>query len=152
MNKQTKILLMFLVSAVFCTGLLHAEERDREGAFAGVFLKRAEHPVGEREYLALVIKPFESDDHVTILVPRNEDFMHAASALHEGDKVEIGFVREEGQKWLRAYRFIASTSPIGRTLTRELRMLEGLILTEAAGNSRRKLPFKESKTGSGGST
>ena len=101
MNKQTKILLMSLIAAVFFTGLLHAEEQRREGAFAGVFLKRAERAVGEREYLALVVKPFERDDHVTVLVPRNDDFMHAARLLKEGDKVEIGFVTEEGQKWLK---------------------------------------------------
>ncbi|MGB2807298.1 MAG: hypothetical protein WBC22_06135, partial [Sedimentisphaerales bacterium] len=101
MKNQTKILLMSLVAAVLFAGLLQAEERDRNVEVRGVFVKRVERPVGEREYLALVIKPFERDDHVTVLVPRNDDFMHAARVLKEGDKVEIGFVIEEGQKWLK---------------------------------------------------
>jgi len=101
MKKQYKILLMFLIGAVLFTSLLHAEERDREGAFAGVFIKRAERPIGEREYLALVVKPFEGDDNVTVFVPRKDDFMQAVRRLREGDKVEIGFVTEEGQKWLK---------------------------------------------------
>jgi hypothetical protein len=101
MNKQTKILLMFLIAAFLFTGLLYAEERDRNVEVRGVFVNRAERPVGERVYLALVIKPFERDGHVTILVPRNDDFMHAARELREGDKVEIGFVRDQGQKWLK---------------------------------------------------
>ena len=78
MKTQFKILLVSLITTILFAGMLHAEERDREGAFAGVFLTRAEQPVGEREYLGLVIKPFESDDHVLVLVPRNADFMHAA--------------------------------------------------------------------------
>ena len=101
MESKSKTLMLALIAAVLFTGLLHAEERDRNVEVRGVFVKLAERPVGEREYLALVIKPLERDDHVTVLVPRNEDFMHAARQLREGDKVEIGCVVEEGQKWLK---------------------------------------------------
>ena len=101
MKIQFKILIVSLITTVLFTGLLNAEERDREGAFAGVFLDRAEHWLGDRQYLAVIVKPLESDDRVTILVPRNEDFMQVARELREGDKVEIGFVREVGQKWLK---------------------------------------------------
>jgi len=101
MGNKSKTLVLALIATVWFTGLLHAEERDRNVEVRGVFVTRAERQLGEREYLALVIKPFERDDHVTVLVPRNEDFMHAARQLREGDKVEIGCVVEEGQKWLK---------------------------------------------------
>ncbi|MHC4604377.1 MAG: hypothetical protein ACYS6W_13720, partial [Planctomycetota bacterium] len=101
MKKQCTILMLGLLVAAVFTGILWAEREREEGEVRGTFLRHAEREVGERGYLAIVIKPVESDDHMTVLVPRKEDFLHAARMLQEGDKVEIVFVVEEGQRWLK---------------------------------------------------
>jgi hypothetical protein len=141
MKIKSKILVVSLITTVLFACLLQAEERDREGDVAGVFLKRAERQLGEREYLALVVKPFESDDLVTVLVPRNDDFMHAGRDLREGDKVEIGFVREEGQKWLKRIKIERRTEerrPPEDAHRRELSMHRSE-LQERAHNLKREL-------------
>lgn len=101
MKKQCTILMLGLFVAVVFSSVLWAEQRPGQGEVRGSFVQLAEREVGEREYLAIVIKPVESDDHITVLVPRNEDFLHAARTLQKGDKVEIGYVVEEGQRWLK---------------------------------------------------
>lgn len=101
MKKQCTILMLGLFVAVVFSSVLWAEQRPGQGEVRGAFVGLAEREFGEREYLAIVIKPVESDDHVTVLVPRNEDFLHAARTLQKGDKVEIGYVVEEGQRWLK---------------------------------------------------
>ena len=101
MKKQFRILMLGLFVASVFSGILLAERRPGQGEVRGTFVALAERGVGEREYLAIVIKPRESDDHVTVLVPRKEDFLHAARTLQKGDKVEIGYVVEGGQKWLK---------------------------------------------------
>lgn len=106
MKKKLRILTLGLFVAVVFSSVLWAEQRPenrrrRQGEVRGAFVGLAEREVGEREYLAIVIKPRESDDHVTVLVPRNEDFLNAARTLQKGDKVEIGYVVEEGQRWLK---------------------------------------------------
>lgn len=101
MKKQFRILMLGLLLASVFSGVLLAERRPGQGEVRGSFVQLAEREFGEREYLAIVIKPLESDDHVTVLVPRNEDFLHAARTLQKGDKVKIGYVVEEGQRWLK---------------------------------------------------
>ncbi len=101
MKKKCRILMLGLFVASVFSGVLWAERRLGRGEVRGSFVRLAEREVGEREYLAIVIKPVESDDHVTVLVPRKEDFLHAARALQKGDKVEIGYVVEDEQKWLK---------------------------------------------------
>jgi len=106
MKKKFRILTLGLFVAAVFSSVLWAEQRPenrrrRQGEVRGAFVGLAEREAGEREYLAIVIKPRESDDHVTVLVPRNEDFLHAARTLQKGDKVEIGYVVEEGQRWLK---------------------------------------------------
>ena len=101
MKKKFRILMLGLLLASVFSGVLLAERRPGQGEVRGSFVQLAEREVGEREYLAIVIKPVESDDHVTVLVPRKEDFLHAARTLQKGDKVEIGYVVEDEQRWLK---------------------------------------------------
>ena len=104
MKKQCTILMLGLLVAAVFTGVLWAEREREEGEVRGTFVRLAEQEVGEREHLAIIIKPVESDDHLPILVPRKDDFLQAARMLQEGDKVEIVFVVEEGQRWLKTIK------------------------------------------------
>jgi hypothetical protein len=106
MKKQLRILMLGLFVASVFSSVLWAEERTenrrrRQGEVRGAFVGLAEREFGEREHLAIVIKPLESDDYVAVLVPRKEDFLHAARSLQKGDKVEIGYVVEDEQKWVK---------------------------------------------------
>jgi len=60
MGNKSKTLVLALIAVVLFTGLLQAKERDRNVEVRGVFVRRVDRPVGEREYLAIVVKPFES--------------------------------------------------------------------------------------------
>jgi hypothetical protein len=104
--KRTKtISIAVAVAAISFGAMLFAEEDARFEEFfevRGVFVRLIERQVGEKEYLGIVVKPFESDDHVIILTPREqENLVSVARRLKEGQKVEIGYVRSDGQNWLR---------------------------------------------------
>ncbi len=94
---------VLLVGLVICISIGQAVSAEPErGEMRGIFIKRAEKQVGEREYLAIVVRPLESDDHVWVIVPReNEDFMHAARNLKEGQRIGLAYVVQRDQKWLR---------------------------------------------------
>ncbi|GEM_PF-2732902 len=74
----------------------------RDGELRGTFLKRTEVAVGDGEFLAIVIKPAERDEPVTLIVPRRKaDLMEVARQLKEGQRVAIVWVEEEGERWVR---------------------------------------------------
>ena len=101
--KRTKtISIAVAVAAISLGTILFAEEDARLAEVRGVFVRLIERQVGEKAYLGVVVKPIESDDHVIILTPReSEDLVNTARKLREGQKVEIGYVRNDGQNWLR---------------------------------------------------
>jgi len=102
MKTKYKILMIGIVLSLLFTSMLWAEERPREGEVRGLFLRLDERQVGEQEYLAIVIRPMESDEPVTLLLPqRREELGALARQLREGQNVEIVYVVEEGQKWVR---------------------------------------------------
>ncbi|OPX25002.1 MAG: hypothetical protein B1H04_00885 [Planctomycetales bacterium 4484_123] len=75
------------------------EGRRRGGELRGLFVRRAERRIGQRQHLAIVLRPLEGDEHVTLLVPRGR-YADIARKLPEGQKVEAAFVVEDGQRWL----------------------------------------------------
>ena len=90
-----------LAALVFC-GALRAEGDDRRGKVRGTFVKRVERKVGEREYLAIVIKPLEGKRLATLLIPRrNKDLMSVARKLRQGQKLALAYVTEADHKWVR---------------------------------------------------
>jgi len=102
MKTKYKILMIGIVMAPLFTSMLWGEERAREGEVRGLFLRLAEREVGEQEYLAIVIRPMEGEKPVTLLLPRRREELGAfARQLREGQNVEIVYVVEEGQKWVR---------------------------------------------------
>ena len=102
MKKLCKTLLLIALPALIFGGTLTAEERGRVREMRGTFVRLVEQQVNEQGYLGVVIKPFESDDHVTVLVPQeNEDLRVAARQLREGQTIEIAFASEGPNNWLR---------------------------------------------------
>lgn len=102
MKNLGKIMVLAGLTALMFGGALRAEERDRGGAVRGTFVRLTEQRVGEQECIGIVVKPSDSDDPVTVLVPRNrEELVQAARRLQEGTKLGISFVSEAGHKWIR---------------------------------------------------
>ncbi len=102
MKKASRILVLGVLSMLIFSGVLLAEERDRDGSVDGIFVRLVEREVGERGYMGIVIKPHERDDHVTILVPRQrEELVQAVRRLREGQNIGVSFVTEAGQKWVK---------------------------------------------------
>jgi len=101
MKNSHKQLVLAIIAAMVFGGVLGAQERDRRGELRGVFVKLTERHVGERGYLGIVVRPFERDDHLTVLVPReHEELAHSARMMREGDRIEISYVSEHDQMWI----------------------------------------------------
>ncbi len=134
MKKVCRILVLGVLAGLLFSGMLLAEDRDRDGSVGGIFVQLVERAVGEREYMGIVIKPFERDDHVTVLVPRQrEELWQAARRLQEGQKVGVSFVTEAGHKWIKGMeaerREVVEDRPEGRrrmSVRREVVRREGV--------------------------
>lgn len=119
MKKTSRILMLGVLSMLMLSGVLLAEERDRDGSVGGIFIRLVEREVGERGYMGIVVKPHDRDDHVTVLVPRRrEELWQAARRLREGQKVGVSFVNEAGHKWIKGMeaerREVVEEEPEGR--------------------------------------
>ncbi len=102
MKKLCKTLILIALPAMTFGGMSAAEERGTVRQMRGTFIRLVEQQVDEQGYLGIVIKPLDSDDHVTVLVPReNEDLRVAARQLREGQPVGIAFAGEGPNNWLR---------------------------------------------------
>jgi regulator of replication initiation timing len=102
MKKAGGILMLGVLSILIFSGVLLAEERDRDGAVEGTFVRLVEREVSGRGYMGIVIKPHERDDHVTVLVPRQrEELWQAARGLQAGQRVGVSFVSEAGHRWIK---------------------------------------------------
>jgi len=120
MRKLCKTLLLIAMPALICGGTLAAEERGGVREMRGTFIQLVEQQVNEQDCLGVVIKPLDSDDHVTVLIPReNEDLRAAARQLREGQTLGIAFTSEGPNNWLTRMaagrpRDRAEESPEGR--------------------------------------
>lgn len=102
MKKLNTTLVLVAMPALIFSGTLVAEERGRGGEMRGTFVRLVEQQVGAQGHLGVVIRPFESDDHVTVLVPqKNEDLRLAARQLREGQTLGIAFANEGRNNWVR---------------------------------------------------
>ncbi len=134
MKKMYRMLVLGVLAMLMFSGVLLAEERDRDGSVGGTFVRLVEREVGERGYMGIVIKPFERDDHVTVLVPRQrEELWQAARRLQEGQEVGVSFVTEAGHKFIKGMeaerREVVEEGPEGRrrvNVRREVIRLEGV--------------------------
>ena len=119
MKKTGSILVLGALSILILSGLLSAGQRDRNGEVGGTFVRLVEREVGERGYMGIVIKPPDSDDLVTVLVPRQrEELLQAARRLQAGQKIGVSFVTEAGHKWVKGMeaerREVVEEGPEGR--------------------------------------
>ena len=102
MRKLCKTFMLVALAALTFGGMPAAEERGTVRQMRGTFIRLVEQRVDEQGYLGVVIKPLESDDHVTVLIPReNEDLRVAARQLREGQTLGIAFASEGPNNWLR---------------------------------------------------
>ena len=101
MKKSHRTLMLAVLVLSALGGALGAQDRDRNGEVRGIFVRLAEREVDGRGYMGIVVKPFERDDHVTVLVPENfEALHHWVQNLNEGEPVEVSFVAKDGQRWI----------------------------------------------------
>ncbi len=119
MKKVSRILFLSVLTVLLFSGMLSAEERERDGSVGGTFIRIVEQEVGERGYMGIVIKPHDRDDHVTVLVSRRlEELWQAARRLQAGQKVGVSFVIEAGHKWVKGMeaerREVVKEGPEGR--------------------------------------
>jgi len=102
MKELCKMLVLAAVAALTFGETLAAGEGGELRQMRGTFIRLVEQQVNEQGHLGIVIKPLESDDHVTVLVPReNEDLRVAARQLREGQTLAIAFASEGPNNWLR---------------------------------------------------
>jgi hypothetical protein len=123
MKKLSRMLVLGMLAGLVFGGMLLAEDGDRDGTVRGTFVRLVEREVGERGYMGIVIKPFERDDHVTVLVPRQrEELLRVARRLQEGQKVGVSFVTEAEHKWIKGMeaerREVVEEGPEGRRRVR----------------------------------
>ncbi len=103
MKKWFGILMIGLVGVFVFGNLLVAEDRQRGGGVHGTFVRFIEQKVGDQVCMGVVIKPNESDDHVTVLVPRRpESLAEKVRKLRKGQEVEVPYITDGGQKWVKA--------------------------------------------------
>jgi len=119
MKKVSKMLVLSILAMLMFSGVLSAEERDRNGEVGGNFVRLVEQEVGEREYMGIVIKPHDRDGHVTVLIPwQREELVQAVRRLREGQIVGVSFVTEAGHKWIKGMeaerREVVEEGPEGR--------------------------------------
>ncbi|MFH1549907.1 MAG: hypothetical protein ABIH04_05045 [Planctomycetota bacterium] len=101
MKETHKMLMLAAIAALVFPGLLRGAERDRYERLRGTFVGLTEREVGERGYMGIVVKPSDRDDHVTVLVPwNNERLVQTAHSLQEGQVLGISFATEADFKWL----------------------------------------------------
>lgn len=102
MRKQFQMLVLVGLVALMLSNGLQAEDSDRKGAVRGIFIRLIEQKVGDEGYMGIVVKPFDRDDHVTVLIPGNrEEIVRSARRLGEGARLGISFVKEDGHNWIR---------------------------------------------------
>jgi hypothetical protein len=102
MKKLCEMFVPVMLLVLILSGALAAQDRGRDGAIRGTFVRLIEREADQGQVMGIVVKPSERDEPVTVLVPReNEDLRQAARRLQEGQIVEIAFTSEGENNWLR---------------------------------------------------
>jgi hypothetical protein len=86
-------------------------EARRDGVLRGTFVKLVEVKVGEREVVGVVVQTEEGKEMTTVYVPnrkgedgrwvRNPELMTSLQKFSEGQRIEIGWVLDGAQQWVR---------------------------------------------------
>ncbi|MHC4432180.1 MAG: hypothetical protein ACYTBS_10105 [Planctomycetota bacterium] len=103
MEKSHRTLMLVVLALLAFGGVISAQDRSRDGQVRGTFVALAERWVGDGEYLGIVVRPFERQENVTVLVPREyEELRQSARMMQPGDRLEISYVREHGEMWIES--------------------------------------------------
>jgi len=126
MNRSFRVLVVALIVCSF-VGVVRAEGERREGEVRGTFVKLVERKVGQGWSLGVVVEQFEKKGEAVLLIPRNNrDLLAAARKLTRGQKVELGFVSEGEQMWVKRLE-AAKTAESGRRTGGEIAELRELV-------------------------
>jgi len=102
MKSPCKNIIVLAFASLIFAGMLQAEQRGRNEAVRGIFVRLTEQKIGDQEYLGIVVKPFDRDDHLTFLVARNRaELIQTARKLDAGARLGISFVSEGGHKFIK---------------------------------------------------
>jgi hypothetical protein len=102
MKKRYRLLALMGVSGLMFSAVLQAGDFNRTSRVRGILIRLTEQKIGEQGYLGLVVKPFDSDDHITVLLPSNrKELAQTARRLEEGTRLGIAFVNEDGHNWIK---------------------------------------------------
>ena len=101
--RRISLILLGLV----CAGaaLAPAAEEGPRGArsLRVKFLRLVEQRIESREHLAMMVQQVEGSQTATVIVPaRNQDLLAAVRKLTPGQVVELQYVNEGNQKWLKS--------------------------------------------------
>ncbi len=99
MQRSGRILTCTGVGAAMLLGALSAGAAERFQEARGKFVRLIERKVGEHEYLGIVLQPTQGDGETTVLLARGGELGDQARRLRKGQKLEIQFVIDGGQKW-----------------------------------------------------
>lgn len=103
MKKECTMLMLIGLAVLMFSSVLQAENRDRNETVRGSFICLTEAKVGDQVYMGIVVKPFDRDNHVLVLIPDNrKELIQTAQRLKEGTRLEISFVTENGLNFIRA--------------------------------------------------
>ena len=128
-----------------CAGAVWAEEGARGGEVRGTFVRLVERKVGEGWVLGLVVQQFEGKGEAVVLIPRkNRDLNAMARKLKKGQKVEMAWVLDGGQKWIKRLELgHAGEGGGGGGDLAELRRLVGTMRQRLAQLERQVVELKE---------
>lgn len=103
MRKTGKMLVLAVFALLAFEAVLAAQDQAKAGELQGVLVALKPQAFGDLEYTAMVVRPFDSDEHVTVLLPREpKEIGDAVRRLEEGQRVKMSYVTEEGHRWVTA--------------------------------------------------
>jgi hypothetical protein len=111
MSKVMARAAIVVLGIILVGSVAPAVSAQTRGEVRGEFVRLVEKRVGDREFLGVVVARFGGKGQATLLVPmrrtdgghvvRNEDLAAWARALRPGTKVEVAYVVDDGQMFIK---------------------------------------------------
>jgi len=146
MKRLDKMLIVVALAVLMFGVVLYGAERDRDGRLRGNFVGLTEREVGERGYMGIVVKPLDSDDNVTVLIPwNNERLIQTAHDLRQGQRIGISFATEDDFRWVREMEVDRRREEIERRPENEERVIVRREIRMDAEPAERQRVFREQR-------
>ncbi len=144
MKKLDNMLIPAALAILVAGGFLVGAEREGNGRLRGIFVGLTDRHIDERGYMGMVIKPMDSDEHVTVLIPwNNEKLVQAAHNLREGQRLALSFGTEGDFKWAREMQVERRREAIERPAEGEERVIVRREIRRDAEPAERQRPREE---------